>query len=186
MQLGKKRNHHVNLTLRLGKQTYGDAHYNLDLGREWNLTTGYLIPITILTSMRKRTDIRHQLQSSFRRSRIHQKLEKRTSQIGRNLPTLQLRLLPLSLRGQLADRYHQRKLPEVRHAICRQYIGRYLFPKKRSRIRCGILLCHTIKREQSLPHSGNTLERRILFQLTLTLMPRIEGRYLRQKTPLPK
>ena len=41
MQLGKKRNHHINLTLRLGKQTYGDAHYNLNLGREWNLTTGY-------------------------------------------------------------------------------------------------------------------------------------------------
>ena len=41
MQLGKKRNHNVSLTLRLGKRVYGDAHYGLHLGRKWLFTTGY-------------------------------------------------------------------------------------------------------------------------------------------------
>lgn len=41
MRLGKKRNHNVSLTLRLGLQTYGDAHYALHLGRQWLFTTGY-------------------------------------------------------------------------------------------------------------------------------------------------
>ena len=41
MLLGKKRNHQANLTLRLGEQTYGDIHYNLHIGHDWNLTTGY-------------------------------------------------------------------------------------------------------------------------------------------------
>ena len=39
--LGKRKNHNISLTLRLGKQAYGDVHYNLNLGRDWNLTTGY-------------------------------------------------------------------------------------------------------------------------------------------------
>lgn len=39
--LGKKRNHRMELTARLGKQTYGDIHYSLDLGKKWNLVTGY-------------------------------------------------------------------------------------------------------------------------------------------------
>lgn len=41
MQLGRKRNHNVSLTLRLGKQTSGDAHYALHMGRQWLFTTGY-------------------------------------------------------------------------------------------------------------------------------------------------
>ena len=41
MQLGKKRNHNVSLTVKLGLQTYGDAHYGLHLGRQWLFTTGY-------------------------------------------------------------------------------------------------------------------------------------------------
>lgn len=41
MLLGKKRNHQIDLTLHLGKRAYGDAHYNLHLGKEWNLTSGY-------------------------------------------------------------------------------------------------------------------------------------------------
>lgn len=39
--LGRKRNHRVELTVRLGEQTYGDVHYHLSLGKQWHLTTGY-------------------------------------------------------------------------------------------------------------------------------------------------
>lgn len=39
--LGKKKNHNMALTLRLGKKVYGDVHYGLHLGRQWNFTTGY-------------------------------------------------------------------------------------------------------------------------------------------------
>lgn len=39
--LGQKRKHRMELTARLGKQTYGDLHYRLDLGKKWNLVTGY-------------------------------------------------------------------------------------------------------------------------------------------------
>ncbi len=38
---GKERKHQVALTLRLGKQVYGDAHYLLNLGNKWNMTSGY-------------------------------------------------------------------------------------------------------------------------------------------------
>lgn len=41
MVLGKKRNHRMELTIRLGKQTYGDLHYRLNLGKQWHLATGY-------------------------------------------------------------------------------------------------------------------------------------------------
>lgn len=38
---GEKQNHNLALTLRLGKRIYGDTHYNLHLGGQWNFTTGY-------------------------------------------------------------------------------------------------------------------------------------------------
>lgn len=41
LSLGKKRNHRLGLTLRLGRKTYGDVHYDLDLGAGWKLATGY-------------------------------------------------------------------------------------------------------------------------------------------------
>ena len=41
MRLGTKKNHNLDLTLRLGMQTYGDVHYGLHLGRQWLFTLGY-------------------------------------------------------------------------------------------------------------------------------------------------
>lgn len=38
---GLKKNHHMGITLRLGKQVYGDIQYNLHLGKGWNFATGY-------------------------------------------------------------------------------------------------------------------------------------------------
>lgn len=39
--LGKKQKHRLELTARLGKQTYGDIHYRLISDRKWHLVTGY-------------------------------------------------------------------------------------------------------------------------------------------------
>lgn len=39
--LGRKRNHNLELTARLGERTYGDLHYRLNMGKKWYLFTGY-------------------------------------------------------------------------------------------------------------------------------------------------
>lgn len=39
--LGKKHRHRLELTARLGKQTYGDLHYRLISGRKWHFVMGY-------------------------------------------------------------------------------------------------------------------------------------------------
>lgn len=41
LKMGRKRNHHIELTLKLGRQMFGDAHYRLHMGKDWNLATGY-------------------------------------------------------------------------------------------------------------------------------------------------
>lgn len=41
MQVGAKKNHFLDFTLRLGKQVYGDVHYGYELTRSWQVIAGY-------------------------------------------------------------------------------------------------------------------------------------------------
>ena len=41
MQVGAKKNHFLDFTLRLGKQVYGDVHYGYELTKSWQVIAGY-------------------------------------------------------------------------------------------------------------------------------------------------
>lgn len=168
MQLGKKRNHHINLTLRLGKQTYGDAHYNLNLGREWNLTTGYRYTYNDFNIYEKG-------ERTYGISFNHHFGEVGFTKSWKNVRLKLGGIYQLYNYGSLLYRFEGSSPTDITKESYLKFGTQYAvntlddiyFPTKGAEFDMEYYYAIPLKRKQSLPHSRNTLECRILFQLAL-------------------
>ncbi len=188
MQLGKKESpHQPDFTFRKAN-LWRRALQSQLRGREWNLTTGYRYTYNDFNIYEKgERTYGISFNHHFGEVGFTKSWKKRTSQVGRNLPTLQLRLPPLSLRGQLTDRYYQK---ESYLKFGTQYAVNTLddiyFPTKGAEFDMEYYYAIPLNGNKAFHTAGIHWNAAFSFNSRFTLMPRIEGRYLTTETPWPR